>query len=214
MRLDRTAQHRRDESQDVVARLMAMDIVELLEVIDIGEDEAQGRRLLRHPIHLPPEGEIEAFAVRNPGQAVGHRLLLHVDQVFLQGRDFLRRHFELFLERRILPDHLLRVFRQRLHDASDSLRVGEPRERARAGCERGTEYFRVVGRLADGAHHVVEHVLQVLAGFVDREVALLLAEESLVDLRERGGDDQPRTGKKAVERLDHARIALAGVSVP
>src|SRR3546814_12203437 len=65
----------RNEPQDHVARLMAIGVVEFLEMIDVHHDEGQRRVVARRLHRRTPQYDVELLAIGDAGQRVGQRLL-------------------------------------------------------------------------------------------------------------------------------------------
>ena len=57
--------------QDIVAGLVAVHVVDALEVIDVEQHQADVIAAARGPLELLPERRVERAAVGQPGQAVG-----------------------------------------------------------------------------------------------------------------------------------------------
>ena len=68
------ADHTRGPAQDVVARLMAEAIVDLLEVVEVEEDERERRLEAQRARDLLLQYLYEAAAIGEIGELVGHRL--------------------------------------------------------------------------------------------------------------------------------------------
>ena len=81
------AQQPGHELQDLVAEGVAVDVVELLEVVDIREQDAGGRAVLDRLRGSRAQRLVEMPAVREPSQAVGARLAPRGLQILTQAVD-------------------------------------------------------------------------------------------------------------------------------
>ena len=78
---------RRDALEDRVAGLVAVGVVDRLEVVDVGERDRQGSPVADRPFDLGEEGADDRGPVRDAGQAVGGRLGVGLGHARPEGRD-------------------------------------------------------------------------------------------------------------------------------
>ena len=76
-----------DEAQHLIAREVAIDVVEALEEIDVDDDQATGKRLVRRGLDHLAQTLLEMLAVRQPGEGIGEALQPRRLQRLAQGLD-------------------------------------------------------------------------------------------------------------------------------
>ena len=210
---DRVGERLGDEAQHLIADLVTVSVVEALEMIDVGDEQAQRLVVVRGLAHRLAQTHLEGFAVRNAGERVGQRLALHRLEILLKLDDFARGAIEALLEHAIALRHVLRLDDEigdetahflRLALADGDLEIIEGAAEGAGVADRGTE---MLAHLIDDVGEAAAGVLQQdeLPGGVE-EAAIKLA----IDLRR----DHRAAGENAIDRGLQFRQGAGMIGIP
>ena len=193
---------------------MAVGVVEQLEVIDVGEQQAQRFALRARRLRRDAELVVEIFAVRDPGHAVGVRLVLGPGEVGPQPLDLLRGLGHIGLDPAGMRQHVT----GRGDDLGDqALEIGGWLDVVQLAAQAGqavTVGGGLVRHAADHREQIGHRALDPLAGRVEQPDLTAGTEEPLVKL------GQASLGERLALLLDQAqaraqfRVAARAMAVP
>src|SRR5579883_1021094 len=215
-------EHLSDQAQDLIAELMAEPVVELLEVVDIDQKNAQ-RLAALHRRDLPqPQEVIERMAVGEPGQGVGAGTLLYGGQRAADLVQLLQGGAEIRLELRGPRERARQLGHQALDDfarlevALDLRRdaaqrrhmVAAVRDRGRQIAARGVdEPVQLLGNLhlLGGPVRLAAHIGEKQAAVRFRIERALVGDKDVDDPRElgRGAEREREPGLEVLRRRRH-----------
>jgi hypothetical protein len=157
-RADVVLQHACECLQDLVTDGVAEEVVDLLEIVDVGQHQGQRRALLPRVGQLACQAVVEAAAVAQGGERVAHADFLRFGQMRAQVVDLRLRLLEALLQLASLVLHLGVLGEEELDDDTDLVRAcrcGQVRSRLRerdgialAGIQIRAHQLQDRGRLA------------------------------------------------------------------
>ena len=158
------------EPQHLVAGLVAIGVVEILEMIDVDDHQAERLTAGMGLIDGCVQALVEALAVGNLGEGIKHGFAPHVVEITLQSGDILARGVQLLLQGLVgllhAPGFGEQPLGQRLHRLGRdiALQVAAGRlQRARIGAGRGHRRVdRLMHRL-DAGMHALGHARHAVA---------------------------------------------------
>ena len=193
---------------------MAVSVVEALEMIDVAEQQAQLAARRHRLFGFLQQRIVEIFPVRDPGQPVGHRLLLDGLEMLAERLDLARRFLEPVAQLRVLRGHALGIGDQGFDGAAQRIEVLGAGHRAQVRFQ-GFAIFRyaVVG-FAQEAKDRIDRFLDLMARLLDfcadAGRAEIVRRDGLVLVLGKG----LVVRQDEVDRLHQIGIASAGVGVP